>query len=225
MASKKAKLHTVVNNTTTSKQDEASKPIAKPPKFDLSKFKSKRAATIAAVETLQGAQPHHNIAAAKDFVHLHPDEENYWSAELCFVNVPIQGMKRDTLHLIDEDLATQYVPSGKILRFSLALASKPYDVFFLCHIPTQNMDNTWNTSNLDACEQAKRMWVQVTSRKQEGVENYKIDLAQDPDAFPDPKWPPQSLDELISTAFKDRMIDHEDHPALKRLIGAKQSVS
>jgi hypothetical protein len=69
------------------------------------------------------------------------------------------------------------------------------------------------------------MWVQVTSRKQEGVENYKIDLAQDPDAFPDPKWPPQSLDELISTAFKDRMIDHEDHPALKRLIGAKQSVS
>ena len=92
-------------------------------------------------------------------------------------------MKRDTLHLIDEDLATQYVPSGKILRFSLALATKPYDVFFLCHIPTQNMDNTWNTSNLDACEQAKRMWVQVTSRKQEGVENYKIDLAQDPDAF------------------------------------------
>ena len=75
----------------TRHRDPERKPIAKPPKFDLSKFQSKRAATIAAVETLQGALPHHNIAAAKDFVHLHPDEENYWSAELCFVNVPIRG--------------------------------------------------------------------------------------------------------------------------------------
>jgi hypothetical protein len=221
--SKKPKRRTVVNNTGAT--TGASAPIAKPPKFDLSRFKSKRAATVAAVGTLQGALPHHNIAAARDFVRLHPNEQDYWSAELCFVNVPIQGMKRDTLHLIDEDLAMQYVASGKILRFSLALATKPYDVFFLAHIPTQNGDNTWNMSNLQACEEAKRAWVQVTSRKQEGAENYKIDFAQDPDAFPDPKWPTQSLDELINTAFNGRMIDREDHPALLRLIGAKQSTS
>jgi hypothetical protein len=223
MASRKPKRRIVVNNTAA--QDRASEPIAKPPKFDLNKFKSKRAATIAAVGTLQGALPHHNIAAAKDFVRLHPDEENYWSSELCFVNVPIPGMKRDTLHLIDEDLAVQYLPSGKILRFSLALASKPHDVFFLCHIPTQNTDNPWNVSNLDACEQAKTLWVQVTSRKQEGAESYKIDYAKDVDAFPEPKWPAQSLDELITITFTGRMIDREDHPALLRLIGAKQSVS
>ncbi len=217
---KKPRLRTVVNNTA-----EAAAPIPKPPKFDLSKFVSKRAATPAAVGTLQGALPHHNIAAARDFVRLHPDEQAYWSSELCFVNVPIQGMKRDTLHLIDEDLATAYVSSGKILRFSLALATKPYDVFFLCHIPTQNGDNTWNMSALQACEEAKTQWVQVTSRKQEGAENYKIDYAKDPDAFPAPKWPSQSLDELIVVAFNGRMIDREDHPALLRLIGAKQSVS
>src|SRR5262245_12402183 len=143
---KKPKLRTVVNNTGTTA--EASAPIAKPPNFDLSRFKSKRAATVAGVGTLQGALPNPNIAARRDVVRLHFDEQNYWSTELCFVNVPIQGMKRDTLHLIDEDLAMQYVPSGKILRFALALATKPYDVFFLAHIPTQNSDNTWNMSNL-----------------------------------------------------------------------------
>ena len=37
----------------------------------------------------------------------------YWSPELCFVNVPIKGQKRDTLHLIDEDLAMRYLPSGE----------------------------------------------------------------------------------------------------------------
>jgi hypothetical protein len=39
--------------------------------------------------------------------------------------------------------------------------------------------------------------VQVTSRKEEGVEKYKITLSRDPYAFPPPKWPKQSLDEII----------------------------
>lgn len=134
--------------------------IAKPSAFSLDKFKSKRAATVAGVQTLLTALPHHSISAAKDFVRLHPDEATYWSPELCFVNVPIKGVKRDTLHLIDEDLAVQYVASGKILRFRLALATKPFDIFFLCHVPTRNEDNTWNASNISACEKAKTSWVQ-----------------------------------------------------------------
>jgi len=210
---------------TTAASSKVETPIQKSGKFDLNKFKSKLAATVANVGTLQGALPHHNIAGANDFVRLHPDEQNYWSDELCFVNVPIQGQKQNTLHLIDEDLAVQYLPSGKIQRFRLALASKPHDVFFLCHVPTQNQDNPWNVSNLRACKQAKTKWVEATSRKAEGVESYKIRFTRDNDAFPEPKCPTQSLDELIETAFTGRMIDHEDHPALKRLIGAKQSVS
>jgi len=218
MANRKAKL--VVNNTTP----EAA-PIPKPPpKFDLSKFKSKTTTTAAKVETLLGALPHHSIAEARDFVRLHPDVENYWSAELCFVAVPTKGMKQDVLHLIDEELALRYLPSGKVQRFSLALASKPDDVFFLCHVPTQNTDNVWNRDTLRGCEQAKTKWVEVTSKKKEGSEGYKINPATDPDAFPEPKWPPQSLDELITATFNDRMIDREDHPALLRLIGAKQSL-
>jgi hypothetical protein len=179
-------------------------PIAKPDTaFSLDKFKSKHAAAVANVETLQTGLPHHSIAQAKDFVRLHPNEEFYWSPELCFVNVPIKGQKKDTLHLIDEELAMRYLPSGKILRFRLVLATKPYDVFFLCHL-------------------SKAFWVQATSRKEEGVEGYKIDVARDHDAFPEPKWPTQSLAELIEKTFVGRMIDREDHPALLRLIGAKQ---
>jgi hypothetical protein len=205
--------------------DQVETAITKPTGFSLDKFRSKKAATVANVETLQGALPHHSISQAKDFVRLHPDEENYWSPELCFVNVPIQGMKRDTLHLIDEDLALQYLPSGKILRFRLALATKPHDIFFLCHLPSQNGDNSWNMSNLAACEQAKSLWVQVTSRKAEGVESYKIDFARDNDAFPCPAWPKQSLEDLIGATFTGRTITSDDHPALLRLIGAKQDIS
>jgi hypothetical protein len=200
-------------------------PIAKPGEFNLEKFKSKRAAAVASVETLQTGLPHHSISQAKDFVRLHHEEAIYWSPELCFTNVPIKGQKHDTLHLIDEDLALTFLPSGKILRFRLALATKPFDVFFLAHVPSRNEDNAWNASNLLACEKAKAAWVQATSRKEEGIEAYKVDLARDPDAFPEPKWPTQSLGELIGRTFAGCLIDREDHPALLRLIGARQELA
>jgi len=199
--------------------------IAKPSTFDLSKFKSTRAPAAANVETLQTALPHHRIAQAKDFVRLHPDEAAYWSPELCFVNVPIKGQKRDTLHLIDEDLAMRYLPSARILRFRLVLAAKPDDVFFLCYVPTRNLDNSWNASNLKACEEAKTRWAQATSRREEGVDAYKPEAARDPEAFPAPQWPKQPLTDLIGVTFAGRTIDREDHPGLLRLIGAKQPIS
>jgi hypothetical protein len=205
--------------------EETSVPIVKPDEFNLDKFKAKRTATVANVETLQSPLPVHNMAAAKDFVRLHPDEENYWSAELCFVDVPIKGQKHNTLHLIDEDLALRFLEAGEIKRFRLALATKPGDIFFLCEVPTQNLDNAWNISNLEACEKAKTLWTKATSRKGEGVESYKITFAKAPDAFRDPDWPKQSLGEFIARAFAGRMIETEDHPALLRKIGARQSLS
>ena len=79
----------------------------------------------------------------------------YWSPELCFVNVPIKGEKRDFSHVIDEDIAMQYLSSKRIKRQRLALATRPHDNFFLCIIPSQNIDNTWNETNLTACRRAQ----------------------------------------------------------------------
>ena len=203
------------NNTT---------PIAKPSNT-LDKFKSKRAATSYGVDNLVDGMPHQKIGETRDFFRLHPDEEEFWSDELCFVMVPVKGSKRDSLHLIAEDLAVEYLPSGKVLRFRLALGSKPYDVFFLAHVPSQNLDNTWNSTALQACEQAKTLWTQAISRKDEGVDSYKVDKARNREAFPEPKWPRGlTLDDLIAKAFAGRMIDTPDHPALLRLIGEKQSL-
>jgi hypothetical protein len=197
--------------------------IAKPGEFSLDAFKSKRNPSLANVETLQTALPLHSLAQAKDWVRLHHDEENYWSDEYCFVSVPIKGASRDSLHLIDEDLAMQYLPSSRIQRFRLALATKPHDRFFLCSVPSQNLENSFNRDNLAGCEQAKTLWTQATSRKEEGVDGYKIDRARDVDAFPAPSWPSKSLDELIAVTFAGHMITTADHPGLLRLVGARQS--
>ncbi len=62
--------------------------------------------------------------------------------------------------------------------------------------------------------------------EENGNEGYVISSCRDVDAFPDPKWPSQTLDDLITLTFgSGRTIDREDHPALLRLIGKRQSVS
>ena len=65
----------------------------------------------------------------------------------------------------------------------------------------------------------------AASRKEEGVEGYKTDLARDPDAFPEPKWPSRTIEELIEVTFRGITIETHDHPALLRLIGARQNLS
>jgi hypothetical protein len=37
--------------------------------------------------------------------------------------------------------------------------------------------------------------------------------------LPEPEWPDISFNELITIAFKGRIIDSPDHPVLKRLKG------
>ena len=166
------------------------------------------------------------MAEVKDFFRLHPDEESYWSDELCFVRVPILGQKKDLLHIIDEDLAVKYLSSGKILRFRLALATKPHNAFFLCHLPTQNLDNSWNT-RLSSRRLKRRSdsGPRLLSLKAAGKDYYKITHAEDADAFPDPTWPGEPLDVIIVNAFAERTIDRDDHPALLRLTGRKQGLS
>ena len=125
----------------------------------LTKFKSKRSPTIAGVDTVLTPMSVMRISDANDWVRLHPDEDAYWSPELCFVNVPIKGEKRDLLHVIDEDIAMQYLSSKRIKRQRLALATRPHDNFFLCIIPLQNTNNSWNETNLIACRRAQTQWI------------------------------------------------------------------
>jgi hypothetical protein len=78
---------------------------------------------------------------------------------------------------------------------------------------------------VQCCQQAKTHWVKAISRRPENIEGYQCKYAKDQDAFPQPNWPKRRLNELIVVTFTGRMIDRPDHPALARLIGARQSLA
>lgn len=202
--------------------------IEKPKSSILSRFKTTKPASDR-VEKLLTALPHGKLSDAKDYVRLHPNEETHWSEEYSFISVPVQGQKDAMLHLIAANLAEQ-LPPGRVQGFRLALASKPYDVFFLAHVPSQNLDNEWNRSSLEACGQAKNFWVVAVSKKAENKEGYQIERTRseqrgEGSPYPEPTWPTESLDEIISTTFEGRMILEETDPAWHRLVGIKPKLS
>ena len=204
--------------------------IEKPQDSGLDRFKiANTGFGVGAVETLITGLPHYKMSEAKDWVRLHPDETNYWSAVMAFVNVPIQGQRKDTLHLIIPDLASRL--QRDIVQFlCLALATKPYDVFFLCHVPVRNLDNIWNSSNLDGCKQAKKFWTMAVSMKDKSAEGYHIMKSTSETEgrgppFPHPNWPADPLDKLIRATFEGRMITEATDPAWLRLVGDAQKLS
>ena len=125
-------------------------------------------------------------------------------------------------HIIHPEIAAKYLPAKLVHYFRLALGCDPDGKPFLCEVPCENLDNVWNRSNLEACEIAKTQWIRADSQNSKGLEGYEHSYPQSLRRFKDPEWTTQPLEEIIGTAYKDRIIMTEDHPALLRLIGAEQ---
>jgi hypothetical protein len=83
-------------------------------------------------------------------------------------------------------------------------------------VPASNANgkaNDWHVSAAMAAEHAMRRWVRVKANM--GSRAYDIFEAES--KIPDPEWPAFSFQELVNVAFRDRLIDHLDHPVLKQL--------
>lgn len=75
--------------------------------------------------------------------------------------------------------------------------------------------DTWNKSALEAVKCAQSGWCRITPNMALGAYDVKAITAQ----VAEPVWPKESFQELISIAFRDRVIGSIDHPVLKRLRG------
>jgi hypothetical protein len=67
----------------------------------------------------------------------------------------------------------------------------------------------------EAAGMAMKDWVRVTPNMARGA--YDIDLAVG--NLGEPEWPELSFPEILKIAFKDRLIDNENHIIVKRLRG------
>jgi hypothetical protein len=73
----------------------------------------------------------------------------------------------------------------------------------------------WHTSAAEAAERAIRSWVRVTANMSLGAYEISEAVAN----LSEPDWPDQSMPELLSIAFKGRVIEGPEHPVIKKLRG------
>jgi len=82
-------------------------------------------------------------------------------------------------------------------------------------LPLAGKPNKWHVRARLAAERAKRRWVRMVADVPAG--GYRIYEAIDD--LPDPTWPEKSIGELLEVAFAGKVIDDENHPFAKQLLG------
>jgi CO/xanthine dehydrogenase FAD-binding subunit len=75
--------------------------------------------------------------------------------------------------------------------------------------------DAWAETSAEAAELSKRKWIRMPADK--GLGGYRIYEAQG--ELSEPVWPDKTLQQLLEIAFRDRVIDSEDHPVVRRLRG------
>jgi hypothetical protein len=83
-------------------------------------------------------------------------------------------------------------------------------------LPTEGQRfNGWTETAREAAELARTRWVRLVADM--GLSGYRIYQAQG--ELSDPEWPDKSLQELLQIAFRDRIVDSDNHPVVRRLRG------
>lgn len=75
--------------------------------------------------------------------------------------------------------------------------------------------NPWYETAREAAELAKSSWIRMVADMSLGA--YRIYKAEG--VLSDPDWPHRSMNELLEVAFRDKVIDSEEHSLVRRLRG------
>jgi hypothetical protein len=123
-------------------------------------------------------------------------------------------------YLVDRSLWDGLATEGTFSPRLILTAVNRQGTLFLWPIRMPGPDgrpNTWNQSAQEAAIMACGGWVRVRSNMNLGAYEVLMTSAD----IPDPIWPKESFRDLLEIAFRDRFIDHPDHPVLQRLRGEK----
>jgi hypothetical protein len=146
----------------------------------------------------------------QDFNRVHPSPD-YRRNFLC---VDLKD-DRET-YVVRPEIAAQLI--GETVMKTVFTAINRQGVISLWPVvipPPDSKSNPWWQSSREAAELAITRWVRIRADMSLGA--YQIYEAQG--ELPDPEWPDSSYQELIQIGFRNRLVDHADHPVVRRLRG------
>jgi hypothetical protein len=144
------------------------------------------------------------------FIRVRPGDE--WRLSVGLINFKDENETYLVIPELYEDLSHEVTPT------LLLIAINRQNVLFIWPIKQPdsrgNLDS-WNRSASNIALVAEKNWIRVVPNSQ--LQGY--DVFEAVANFNGPIWPNLSLREIIELAFKDKLINSLDHPAIKRLGG------
>jgi hypothetical protein len=146
----------------------------------------------------------------QDFIRVHADE----AFRLAVAVIDLRA-DRETF-LVVPDIVRD-IP-GEYAMVTIFTCINRAGVVFLWPVRLPSSDgrqSDWARSEAEAAEMAMRRWVRIKANTNLGA--YEVYEASS--TIPDPEWPELSFSQMLTIAFKGRLVDSFGHPVLKRLRG------
>lgn len=149
-----------------------------------------------------------------------PSKEKFFRAH------PDDAMTIEVVILELKDIGETYVVAPDVAdilgslvrRVRLYLAVDRAGNPMLIPVPLPDADgnqNKWHASLEQAICHAKKDWIRISANKSLG----SYDIHQATGQLAQPAWPNLELDELVETAFRDRIVIDENHPIVNTVLG------
>lgn len=144
------------------------------------------------------------------FCRVHPSDEYKFR---CLV---VDDKDNGETYLAAPNMASQLgsLATPKTIRLAVDNAGTP-KLIGEPDLDPSGRRNLWQSSYKDAIKQAENDWVRVQANMAAG--QYEITPSMSDLGIP--RWPKQSMDQLINDAFAGRIIDSPDHPYIRQIQG------
>ena len=145
------------------------------------------------------------------FVRVHPGEDYRYPVDL--IELPEE---EDTYLIYSNEVAAALDEVRKPCMLYTAITRQGTLFLWPVKLPRGNKKLVaWHTSATEAAEKAMTVWVRINADMELGA--YKITVARG--AIPDPEWPNLTFEELLTIAFRDRLVNSLTHPLVRRYLG------
>jgi hypothetical protein len=190
------------------KEIEVTEETSELPGFDLSKYAAKPLET--------------GINIKKKIVKIpaeRPNNQTYFRAHpnlAQLVDIIYDADDRNKPYLINQNKVRDLIEFTKraILYVCVKTSNDPF--LLPVHQPdAEGKQNPWHESRQAAVNEAKENWV----RLQPNQKNQCYDVIVAEGNLAEPKWPELNIQQYLELAFKNAIVDTEDHPLVKKLRG------
>jgi hypothetical protein len=147
----------------------------------------------------------------QEFFRTHPNSETMWLSTGVFVD-----RQEREVFFVTPRMREALVGEIKPVLLITTVTRQSVLLLWPLTLPTDEIRrNNWFDTAREAAELAKANWVRMPADMSLG--GYRIYQAQG--QLSEPVWPEKTLSEILQIAFRDRIVDSENHPVVRRLRG------